>query len=119
MILTPHIGGVVEFYRLVEGRLDILAQAGGYTSHVIGSRNLDMALSGDFNGDGRPEVVLPDPALGELAAIQRSDDGAAEIWRLPLGGRAATNLAAIALPGGGMVLGVGREDGVLRVWISR
>ena len=118
-MLTLHIGGVVELYRSADARLEIHAQASGYTSHVIGTRNLDMALSGDFNGDGRPEVVLPTQSLDELAAIQHTPEGAQEMWRLPIGGLVSTNLSAIALPGGGMALGIGREDGVLRVWVSR
>ncbi len=38
-VRTPHIGGIVEFYRPAGDRLDIVASVDGFTSHVIGSRN--------------------------------------------------------------------------------
>ena len=115
-VLTPHLGGVVEYFRLSGQSLDLVAQAPGYTSHVIGTRNLDMALSGDFDGDDRVDVVLPDQARTELGAITRPPNGAGLNWRLPVGGTVRTNLAAISFSDGSIGLGVGRADGVLRVW---
>ena len=57
-IKTPHIGGVAEFYRLAEGKLELVASLpGNYSSHVNGSRNLDMASAGDFDGDGNVELL--------------------------------------------------------------
>ena len=47
-VLTPHIGGVVRFYEFTGTELSIISQLGGYTSHVIGSRNLDMGSRGRF-----------------------------------------------------------------------
>ena len=117
-ILTPHIGGVVEFYRL-EGRdLKIIAQVRGYTSHVIGSRNLDMAAAGDFDGDGRVELLVPNQRLSELGGIRRTADGAEVAWTVSVGGRISTNLVGVALHDGSMVVGVGRDDGVLRLWLQ-
>lgn len=116
-VLTPHIGGVVEYYRLSGTDLEIIAQVPGYSSHVIGSRNLDMAVAGDFDGDGNIELVLPNQERSELAGIQRTQDGAAVEWTLPLGGTLGTNLAATSV-GGRVVLGAGRTDGVLRLWFS-
>lgn len=116
-VLTPHIGGVVEFYRLDGDRLDIVATLPGYTSHVIGSRNLDMALAGDFNGDGQPELVLPDQARQTLNGLQRSADGIEVVWSLPLAGTLTTNLAGLALPDGQLALAAGTDANRLRVWL--
>ena len=116
-VLTPHIGGVVQFYRLSGGQLDVVAGVSGYTSHVIGSRNLDMAAAGDFDGDGRVEVLLPDHRFTALAAIRRAGGGAEVAWTASAGARVTTNLATLRLPGERMAVGVGREDGVLRVWV--
>lgn len=115
-VLTPHIGGVVEFYGLRGNELHILAQVRGYTSHVIGSRNLDMALAGDFDGDQQVEVLLPDQSRTALGAVRRSTGGAEVVWTLPAGGVISTNLAAVSFPDGRIAAGVGREDAVLRVW---
>jgi len=116
-VLTPHISGVVEFYRLLGNRLEILAQQPGFTSHVIGTRNLDMALAGDFDGDGQVEVLLPSQDRLELGVISHTLDGAQVAWSLPVGGIVSTNLTAVSFPGGSIAVGVGREDGVLRVWV--
>jgi hypothetical protein len=117
-VLTPHIGGVVEFYQLRGDQLEIVAQVPGYSSHLLGSRNLDRALAGDFDGDGRVELLVPDQAQNILGAIRRNPDGAAAAWTIPLDGKLATNLAAATLASGEIVLGVGREDGVLRIWMQ-
>ena len=116
-VLTPHLTGVVEFYQLHAERLQVVAGVAGYTSHVIGTRNLDMALAGDFDGDGSVEVLLPDQSLTELGAIRRAGDGAEAAWSVPLDGILTTNLAAVSFPDGCLALGLGRDDGVLRVWL--
>lgn len=115
-VLTPHIGGIVEFYHFEDNGLKIVAQAPGYTSHVLGARNLDMAAAGDFDGDGRIELLLPNQSRTELGAIQRISDGAVVAWTIPLNGVLSTNLAGVTLPDGRLMVGVGRDDGTLRVW---
>lgn len=116
VVRTPHLGGVVEFYRVADGRLTIVAELGGFTSHVLGSRNLDMAAAGDFDGDGHAELLLPDQALTALGGIRRTGDGAVVAWTVPLGGRLSTNLSAVGVAGGRLAVGAGRQDRVLRVW---
>ncbi len=116
-VLTPHLGGVVEFFRLEENRLEITARLGGFTSHVIGTRNLDMAIAGDFDGDGHLELLIPNQARTELGALQRNGDGASVIWRLPLDGVLSSNLGSATSKDGKLWVGAGREDGVLRVWL--
>ena len=115
-VLTPHIGGVVEFFQLANGRLDLTTQLAGYTTHVIGTRNLDMGLAGDFDGDSRVEVLLPTQDLTNLAAIRHTPDGARLAWTLAAQGVTGTNLAAVTHPDGAISLGVGTEDGRLRIW---
>ena len=116
-VLTPHIPGIAGFYRLEGDSLNLVAQRPGVTSHTIGSRNLDMGLAGDLDGDGQPELVVFDQSLVELMALRRTEDGIDGAWQTPVGGKAATNLASVDL-GGGITLGVGRDDGVLRIWLA-
>ena len=60
VVRTPHIGGVLEMYRLQdEGLVIVDSLAGPFGSHALRSRNLDMAVAGDFDRDGQPEIVLP------------------------------------------------------------
>jgi hypothetical protein len=117
-VLTPHIGGIVRFYQFTGDSLEIVATHSGYTSHTIGSRNLDMAVAGDFNGDGQPEIVLPSQSLTRIAGIQNTNEGAKVMWELPLDGRLSTNLAALQFADGRLALAAGTENGRLRVWVS-
>ncbi len=112
-VLTPHLGGMVEFYQWQGDQLKVVTQVTGYTSHVIGTRNLDMAAAGDFDGDGRLELLLPNQTRTELSAIRRTPDGAAVVWSLPLDGRMTTNLGAVTLPDGSIAIGIGQENGIL------
>lgn len=85
-VLTPHIGGVVEFYQWTGDTLEIVASHSGYTSHVIGSRNLDLGVAGDFDGDGQHELLLPNHGRIELGAVRQTADGTEVAWSLPTGG---------------------------------
>ena len=116
-MLTPHIGGVVEFFQLQDGILSLVAEIPGYTSHVIRARNLDMAAAGDFDADDIIELLLPNQSLTSLGAIQRVEGGAKVDWELSLDGKLSTNLSIVSLGDELLGLGVGRQDGSLRLWL--
>ena len=90
----------------------------GFSSHVIGSHNLDMGLAADLDGDGRLKPLVPSQDGTELGAIRRTAVGAVVAWTVPLDGRLSTNMAAITLSDGSLAVGAGRSDGVLRLWLS-
>ncbi|QIN77251.1 hypothetical protein GBA65_00540 [Rubrobacter marinus] len=115
---TPHVGGVLEFYRpnFEQGALEISATLPGYTTHTLYSRNLDTARAGDLDGDGSWEVLVPDRFRTGLAAVRRTPDGAEEAWKLPVGGTLTTNLASATDANGRLSIAAGRTDGVLRIW---
>ena len=115
-VRTPHIGGIVEAYRFDDGRLELAASIPGYSSHQLGSPNLDMALLADTDGDGRLDVLVPTQAMTELASLARTEEGFEEIDRLALDGRLTTNVAATPTADGGLALAVGTDDGRLRVF---
>ncbi len=115
-VLTPHIGGVVEFYQLENAELKVVARVPGHTSHVLGSRNLDMAVAGDWDSDGRFELLVPTQNRAELSGIRRTSGGAEVVWSLPVGGRISTNMGVVTNSDGGLSVAVGREDQVLRIW---
>ena len=117
VIRTPHIGGLIEIYALEGERLEIKEMLGGYSSHQIGSRNLDSALAADFNGDGRIEIIVPDQSQTTLAGIQTMDDELKVVWEAPIGGKLSTNLAAVPWSDGRLALGVGHEGNILRIWL--
>jgi hypothetical protein len=115
-VRTPHIGGIVEFFRWEGDQLKLVAELPGYSSHINGSRNLDMALAGDFDGDGRIELLVPNRTFSQLTAVVRTSDGAKEAWTLPLDGRLSTNLSAVENADGTMTIALGIEDGTLLIW---
>ncbi|HSR56245.1 MAG TPA: hypothetical protein VLN73_08380, partial [Alphaproteobacteria bacterium] len=118
-VLTPHLGGEVQFVRWDGKRLVRIAGISGLTSHVNGSRNLDMAAAGDFDADGSVELLVPSQDLGRLAAIRRTSRGVERAWELKLPATLSSNLAGVTLAGGRMVVAAGLSDGTLRVYHPR
>ncbi|MED5589197.1 MAG: hypothetical protein VX581_10175 [Chloroflexota bacterium] len=76
-----------------------------------------MGLAGDLDGHGQHELVVFDQSLVELMALRSTEDGIDGAWQTPVGGKAATKLASVDL-GGGIPLGVGQNDAVLRIWLA-
>jgi len=112
-VRTPHLGGSVEFFRLDGGRLvRVATSAGDYTSHTIGSRNLDMGLIVRVEADGPLGVLVPTSDRNALAALARTADGTVETHRLELPAKLTTNIAGVDTPAGAH-LAVGLSDNTL------
>ena len=118
-VLTPHLGGIVQYYRWGDHRLDLVASLGEYGSHELGSRNLDQAAVADFDGDDRKELLLPGPSARTLAALRRTEDYAEEVWALTIGGVLQTNVALVSFPNGTLAAGVGHDGPGLRLWLPQ
>lgn len=59
VVLTPHIGGILTFYRLEGGHFRRLLSVPGVSNHRIGSRVLQQAAIADFDGDGTADIAVP------------------------------------------------------------
>ena len=116
-VRTPHLGGVVEWYRPVDGRLEVVASLEGYRSHTFGSRNLDQVVLTDGTGDRRPDVIVPTLDQTALAVLTRTPRGAAEVLRLELPGPLATNIAAVGRAERPVAVGAATASG-LRLWLA-
>lgn len=110
-VRTPHIGGVVEFLQLVNGHLEIVEEISGFSSHSIGSRNLDSGLAGDFNNDGVVELLVPDQPQTGLGIITP----AGVIAAIPLNGTLTSNLSAVVVDG--RIVLAAATSGNLRIWL--
>ena len=94
VVRTPHIGGILEFYRLYGRKLEIEYLLAGYSTHQIGSRNLDSGPAGDFNRDGRMEIMVPSQDNTRVDCVKRTIQGSEIIFSDELNGRLSTNIAA-------------------------
>lgn len=74
-VLTPHLDKIIEFFQIKGNKLVRVAIVEGYTSHQIGSRNLDMAVAGDFDNDKKIELLIPNSNFSSLGGIGRTTDG--------------------------------------------
>ncbi|HET8576295.1 MAG TPA: FG-GAP-like repeat-containing protein [Methylomirabilota bacterium] len=102
-VVTPHIGGVLTAYRKVGAALVRIARAPGYSSHAIGSRNLEQALIADLDGNGVPEIVVPRHGREAIAGVELQGDRFVERYALELRGPARSNLVAADLDGDGLL----------------
>lgn len=116
VVRTPHIGGVLEFYRLNGNKFEIVTEIPGFSTHTIGSRALFTGQAGDFDNDGQVELLAPDQGQTRLGIV--STDGAVT-W-LELNAELVTNLAAVTLTDSDkVVLAVGLSNNTLRLWLPQ
>jgi hypothetical protein len=115
-VLKPHLDGIVEFFSLKGRTLDLEAEIPGFTSHVRGSRNLDLGIAGDFDADRRVDVLVPDKSLKSLRGISLYLENANQAWSLPLPAKLASNLIAVRNSKGQILVGAGLENGELFIW---
>lgn len=84
IVVTPHIGGILQLWRLEGSKLVKTSELRGFSNHVIGSRILAMSAVGDFTGDGVNDLALPSARRDHLRIVT---------WQ---GGKA--NAVSLALP---------------------
>jgi hypothetical protein len=93
-VVTPHLRGIITLYAFRNGELTPINSLEGYTNHIIGERNLDLARYGDVNGDGIPEIIIPTRERMALAVLSFKDNVAKIIRVFPTQQRIKT-LSAI------------------------
>jgi hypothetical protein len=70
---TPHIGGILKMAAFESGRLNVFANTySGFSNHFISSRELGLAATGDFTGDGVPDLALPNADRRSLMIAART-----------------------------------------------
>jgi hypothetical protein len=78
-VVTPHLSGSLRVYDMVGARLVELARIDGYTNHINGTRELDLARIADHNGDGIVDIKLPRIRSGGEAIVTFAGNAAREI----------------------------------------
>jgi len=122
-VRVPHIGGVVEFFQYrSDGRLERVATAPGeFTTHISGSRNLDMGVVLDATGNGQLNVVVPTQGRNQIGVLRRTTDaahptGVEVLGLIDLGGgRVVANFGTQATTAGPW-LAIGTDDARLHIF---
>ena len=115
-IYIPHLGPHIETFRLDDASMSENRFNVNYSSHLQISLNLDKSITGDFDNDGKPEVLLINrDSASELAAYSLSKNSANKDWILNLSDEVSSNIAAVTLENNSIALGIG-QGRVLKVW---
>lgn len=78
-VITPHLVGSLRVYELVGSRIVERGRIEGYTNHINGTRDLDLAKIGDRNGDGVTDIALPRIKDGKAAVVTFAGGKAREL----------------------------------------
>ncbi len=112
-VRTPHIGGKLEYLRIVDGTLESVVAPGEYQTHALGSRNLDQALGVALErGLG---MLVPAQDQRSLVLAQRTDEGVSITPIAAFSRRLATNLAGTTIEGTAVVAAA-LSDGTVLIW---
>lgn len=95
VVVTPHIGGTLEFWEYRGGKLVRELQLRGFSNHAIGSRVQEMSAVDDFDGDGVADLALPGDDRRTIRIVSFAKGEVAEIARIALPGRIVTEMIAV------------------------
>jgi hypothetical protein len=98
---TPHIGGTLRVYQLGLGGLHQDHEAPGFSNHKMGSRVLDMSAVVDWNGDGTPDLAVPDATRRRMRVVGFAGGKFSNIARMAKGPEIMTRVLATDLDGDG------------------
>ncbi len=59
LVATPHLQGELQIWTLRGETLEQIASTGDVSNHVFGSMHQKLAVTADFNGDGRADIAIP------------------------------------------------------------
>ena len=130
VVRTPHIDPIVEFRKMTVMGLEVIATVPAFASHVLGSRNLDMAIAVDFDSNGQHELIIPSPnrtVLYEVRSaplkssaiknISATEGKLAQIsYSSAVDGQIVTNIATARTDDDSITIAVGTAERQLRIW---
>lgn len=99
IVVTPHIGGRLEFWGYRDGKLHRKSQLNGFSNHVIGSRAQNLSASADFDGDGIIDLALPSHDRRAIRFISLAGGSASMLAHIKLSGAVVTEIIMVRVPG--------------------
>ncbi len=117
-ITTPHIGGNLQFVEWNQKNEELKVKAAGaeYSTHSIGSKNLDMHTSLDTDFDGQQELWVPNQQKNVLIGIQRTAEGFEPIDQAELQETLSSNVVSVT-SNEQSVLAAGTDKATLDIWM--
>jgi hypothetical protein len=111
-VRQPHVVGSLEMWSWADKQLRKIAEVPNVANHIAGTRQIDMAATADFDGDGIADLAVPSLDRWRLRIIAFAAN-AREIASVPLPSKATTNLGLVADGSGPPAIAVGLADGSL------
>lgn len=96
IVVTPHIGGVLQLYQFTEPTLSLFAESTGVSTHQIGSTELGLGRVVTLTDD-KVGLLLPDQSRRALILFQWSTNGMRELTRTNLPAPITSSLTPISL----------------------
>jgi hypothetical protein len=90
LVATPHIGGRLRLYRYAVPTLTLFAEAGGVSTHSIGSTELDLGRI--VHHEDRDRILLPDQSHTSLLLLEWRPSGIKQLARQTLPAAIVTSL---------------------------
>ncbi len=100
-VLTPHSGGVLAVYRVEGAKLVEKYRVPGFSNHQIYSRELGMSAAVDMNGDGIPDLLVPDAKRERLRVVTFAGGRFQELMKTEPGAPVVSAIAVADLDGSG------------------
>ena len=116
-VWTPHIGGTLKYWTWNKGQLNLAGEARGFSNHFIGSREQELSVVDDFNGDGIADLALPSADRKSIRIMAfkgpaRGKKTLEEFARIPLPARVDKAMSS-RFENGKITITVGLEDGTV------
>ncbi|MBX2824884.1 MAG: VCBS repeat-containing protein [Gammaproteobacteria bacterium] len=66
---TPHLGGLLRIWSMVDGTFSEIASMRGFSNHSIGESRVSLSRLLDYNKDGITDLALPTFGRGYIAIV--------------------------------------------------
>jgi hypothetical protein len=109
-VAMPHLVKRLEVWTLAGNGFEHVASLDDVSNHRLDSSHIGMAAVGDFDGNGTPDLAVPNGGRDALRLLGFAGGKAREIARLPLGG-AADGAISARPDAGGWIFEVPLENG--------
>jgi hypothetical protein len=96
IVVTPHIGGTLQFWDYSKGKLRLQAKRFGFSNHFIGSRIQMMSTILQKPGGGKPILVLPGAKRNALYGITLAKGKISVEWKHVLSAQVVTEIVQTA-----------------------